>query len=115
MPAYQTTSTPQLHYLSPGDKFLLVNNAATDTGITNTIQVSVAAQPNASSKLTLVNNTNQTATVQVAAVDANANYVPLTATVTAAAGAAVVFDCVGPWVRCNYSVAPTTGSLYLCR
>jgi gamma-glutamyltranspeptidase len=115
MPAYQTTSTPQLQFISPGNKIALVNNAAVDTGITATIQVSCAAQPNASSKLTLVNNTNQTATVQVAAVDASANYVPLTATVTAAAGAAVVFDCIGPWIRASFASAPTAGSLYLCR
>lgn len=113
MPAYPAAG--QVRFLSPGNEIALVNNAAADTGITATIQVAVAAQPHATSKLTLVNNTNQTATVQVAAVDAAANYVPLTATVTAAAGAAVVFDCVGPFVRCTFGVAPTTGSLYLCR
>jgi len=112
MPAYPAHSPV---FLSLGNVVPLVNNAATDSGITATIQVSVAGQPSTTSKLTLVNNTNQTATVQVAAVDANANYVPLTASVTAAAGAAVVFDCVGPFVRCSFSVAPTTGSLYLCR
>jgi hypothetical protein len=112
MPAYPAHSPV---FISPGNIIALVNNAATDSGITATIQVSCAAQPNASSKLTLVNNTNQTATVQVAAVDANANYVPLTTSVTAAAGAAVVFDCVGPFIRCTFGTAPTTGSLYLCR
>jgi gamma-glutamyltranspeptidase len=112
MPAYPAHSPV---FLSPGNQVVLVNNAATDTGITKTIQCSVAAQPTATSKLTLVNNTNQTATVQVAAVDADASYVPLTTSITAAAGAAVIFDCVGPFVRCSFATAPTTGSLYLCR
>jgi gamma-glutamyltranspeptidase len=112
MPAYPAYSPI---FLSPGNQIVLVNSAATDTGVTKTIQCSLAAQPTATSKLMLVNNTNQTATVQVAAIDADANYVPLTATVTAAAGAAVVFDCIGPWIRASFASAPTTGSLYLCR
>lgn len=112
MPAYSTSNKVQ--FLSPGNTIALINNAATDSGVTKTLQVSIAAQPTATSKLTLINNTNQTATVQVAAVDADANYVPLTTSITAAAGAAVIFDCVGPFLRCTCT-APTTGSLYLCR
>lgn len=115
MPAYSSTTAAPAIY--PGDQVALVNNAASDSGITKTIRVSLAQVPNGET-LTLINTTGQTATVQVAASDADANYVPLSengAAITAATDTAVTFNCPTPWLRCTFGTAPTSGSLTICR
>jgi hypothetical protein len=112
MPAYSNVTPAVAIYTR--QSIALVNNAATDAGVTKTMRVAMAVEPNGNGALTLINNTNQAATVQLAAVDADGSYVPL-GTVAAAAGAATQFACNGPWVRCVFGTAPTTGSLWLTR
>lgn len=116
MPSF--SATLPVVAIATGNQILLVNNASTDSGITATTAVSMAVEPSGNNTLTLVNTTNQTATVQVAAVNTNASFVPLSnnaTAVTAVTNTAVSFTCNGPYVRCTYSVAPTTGSLTLTR
>ena len=118
MPAYSTTVPPRAIY--PGNAIALVNNGATDTGITKTAQVAFAQMPGTPNTLALHNTTTQTATVQVAWIDADANYQPLKDAdtgnaVTVATNGSVVFTCIGPWVRCVLGTAPTSGSLVLSR
>ena len=118
MPSYPGS---QVRSIYPGDSIALVNNAAVDTNVTATVQVSLAAMqglPN--NTLSLVNTTNQTATVQVAYADAAANYQPLknadtTNAITVANGSAIVFTSIGPWLRCTFASAPTSGSLVISR
>ena len=120
MPAYGTIANPPALY--PGEQQVLVNNAAVDANVTQTQQVAIpqdATDP--AGTLTVINGTNQTATVAVSAQDAGAaSYQPLTDGDTAQAIAvpaskAWVFRCRGPFLSCTYTVAPTTGSLVLCR
>jgi hypothetical protein len=118
MPAYSTTTPARAIY--PGNEIALVNNGATDTGITKTAQVAFAPMPGYANTLALVNTTTQAATVQVAGSDVDANYQALkdadTGTaITAAAGGSVQFTCIGPWIRCLMAAAPTSGSLVLSR
>lgn len=113
MPAYPSTQPRALY---PGQQVALINNAATDSGVTTTIQAAFGFSPgNVESNWLLFNTTDQTATVEVAASDANADYLQLTTSVTVAASKAVAFSCGAPWIRCTFSVAPASGSLILYR
>ena len=117
MPAYGT-STPRAIY--PGNKIALVNNAATDTGVTKSVSVAFAQMPGTPDKLALHNTTAQTATVQVSFDDVDADYQALKDAdtgnaVTVATNSSVIFTCVGPWVRCTLAAAPVAGSLVLSR
>jgi hypothetical protein len=119
MPAYITSpATQQVNALYPGNTLKLVNNAATDSGITKTLQFAVGSDPMGNYRLTLNNGTNQTATVQQAATDADANYQNYSdegTAITVSTDTAKTFYCAGPWVRCTFSSAPTTGSLTVSR
>ena len=104
MPAYSTTTPARAIY--PGNEIALVNNGATDSNITKTVQVAFAPMPGYTNTLTLANTTTQAATVQVAGSDADANYQALkdadTGTaITVATNSSVVFTCIGPWIRCT--------------
>lgn len=118
MPAYVAGNAIGL---TVGDRVVLVNNAATDSGITSTQQVALSQQEAAgSATLALHNGTNQTATVQVADVDATGNYRALTdantaEAITVATSLSIVFTCIGPFLRCNFGTAPTTGTLAITR
>lgn len=123
MPSYITSPQPiQLHALYAGNSIALVNNAATDSGITQTIQTCIPPDPSGNDTLTLVNTTNQTATVAISAADSAGagSYEPLKNAdtgnaITVAAATTITFRCRGPWLSCTFSVAPTSGSLILSR
>jgi hypothetical protein len=116
MPAFNAVPAIGLY---PGDVVVLVNNAATDSGLTYTQQVAVTdAGP-----YTLANGTNQTATVYVAAKDSpasTANYQPLTdadtgVAVTVASSSTITFTSQGHFICAHYGSSPTTGSLVIAR
>lgn len=116
MPAYSSATLPAAIY--PGNQVPLVNNADSDTGVTKTMRVSLAQVPTNPPTLTLINTTDQTAAVEVAATDTDADYVPLSengAAITAVTNTAVAFTCAGPWLRCTFTSAPASGSLTICR
>jgi hypothetical protein len=122
MPSYITNpQVSQVKALYPGDSLALVNSAATDSGITKTIQFTAGKLPGYTPVQLVFNNTsNQTATIHSAASDAEGNYQPVTNgdtgnAATVAASKSEIFTLVGPWFRCTYSTAPTTGSLIVSR
>ena len=119
MPKYAVGTAPGIY---AGDRVALVNNAATDSGVTKTQAVAVADVGGMSTDthLALHNGTNQSVTVQVGDVDADANFRALTdadtnQAITCASGSSVVFTSVGPFVRGLYGTAPTTGTLAITR
>jgi hypothetical protein len=115
MPSYPASSPISLQ---PGGQIALVNNAATDANVTTTIQVHIQQTSPAPAALMLVNTTNQSATVQVAASDAAGNYASLVenGTVdTVAAGTAVTVNSGFQWILASFQTAPVSGSLILCR
>lgn len=120
MPAYGTIANAPALY--PGEQQALVNNAANDSNVTQTQQVSIPQSvDDPAGTLTLFNSSNQTATVNVASADTGAAaYLPLTdadtaQAITVAAGKAIVFRYKGGFLMCSYATAPTTGSLILAR
>lgn len=124
MPSFlPVTTNPKAIY--PGQSITLVLNAATtDTNVTSTLQVAIGSDPQGSYRLTMVNTTNQTATVQVAPNDpvlptpAAAAYQPYQdegTAITVPASKSVSFNCFGPWVNCTFTTAPSSGSLILSR
>ena len=119
MPAYSAGNGPGIY---AGDRVVLVNNAATDTGITSTLQVALAQVGGMSTgiDLALHNGTNQAVTVQVADTDVDARYRALTEAdtaeaVTCASGSSITFTTIGPFVRGHFGTAPTTGTLAISR
>jgi len=119
MPSYITSpATQQVNALYPGNSLALVNDASKDTGVTKTIQFAVGPDPLGNYRLTLNNTTNQTATVNQAASDADANYQPYSdegTAITLATNTSKTFYCAGPWIRCSFSSAPTSGNLVVSR
>ena len=123
MPAFITANLKPVA-IYPGQSIVLINNAATDTGVTSTVQVAIGPDPMGQYRCNIVNTTNQTATVNVAPNDAilttpaSTSYEPYTdgaTAVTVAGSKAVSFNCFGPWINCSFSTAPTSGSLILSR
>ena len=117
MPSYGSL-TPRAIY--PGNNIALVNNAATDTGVTKTISVAFAKVPGYPATCSVDNTTAQTATVQTSFDDVDGDYTALKngdtgLAITVAAASSVVFTCAEPWIRCTIATAPTTGSLVLSR
>lgn len=115
MPAYQTTPTHFIAALNPGTQIPLVNNAATDAGITTTLQFAVTQSGGfTGTTLMILNTTNQDATGQFAPADVTANYVPLSGCIIPA-GSALPYNLSGGWMRFTFAAAPTTGSLVVSR
>jgi len=119
MPAYNTVPAIAL---TPGDTVALVNNAATDTGLSNTQQVHVGPSGTAAGdKLLVTNATDKDLTVQATNIaDATGNYKALkdadtTNAIVVASGASAVFSFAGGWLRFNFAVAPTSGSATISR
>jgi hypothetical protein len=125
MPSFVTNpQQTQLVTLYPGNHIALVNNAATDTGITRTMQVAIGPDPMGNYRVVITNSTNQTATPTVAPNDsvlispAAASYEPYSdeaQAITVAAGTSESFNCFGPWLSFTFGTAPTSGSLILSR
>jgi len=122
MPAYiNNPQTAQVVALYPGESLSLVNNAATDSGITKTIQFAVGPIPgNGTSTLVFVNSTNQDATLKYAANEipypgsTQPVYEPLPGG-TVSAGTALSYNMSGGWVLATFGTAPTSGSLTVSR
>jgi hypothetical protein len=112
MPAYPTAQPAALY---PGSQISLVNNAATDAGITTTEQVAIAPSIGGSGVTVMIlNTTNQQAVGQYAPADVAANYQPLSGCIVAA-GAALPYNITSGWLRFTFAVAPTSGSLIVSR
>jgi hypothetical protein len=111
MPAYiSSAQATQVRALYPGNSIALVNNASTDSGITSTIQFAVGPVPGGNPRISFVNTTNQTATLNAAASDASANYEPI-AGGTVSSGQTQILNLQGGWINASFSTAPTSGSL----
>ena len=113
MPAYNTQAMPTPKpALYTGGQYALVNNAAVDTGILATQQVSIAPhQADSATYCTVFNGTNQAVQMQAAPSDSAALYVSLGSSI--AAGALATISCAVPWVRGLFATAPTSGSLVI--
>ena len=112
MPAYPAAQPAALY---PGSQIALVNNAATDSGITTTEEF--ALNPlglGAGCTLMILNTTNQQAVGQFSPVDVAADYMPLSGCIVPA-GSALPYNLSGGWMRFTFAVAPTTGSLIVSR
>ena len=119
MPAYNASAAIAL---TPGDTVALVNNAATDAGVTATQQVHIGPSGTApGTRVHVSNTTNQSCTIQTTTVaDATGNYKALTDAETAeaivvASGADASFDPAVCWLRGDFGTAPTSGSLTIGR
>jgi hypothetical protein len=119
VPAYNTVPAIAL---TPGDSVALVNNAATDTGVTNSQQVHIGPSATASgTRVHVSNTTNQTLTVKTTAVaDSSGNYQPLTdadtaEAITVATDTDASFDPGVCWLLFNFGTAPTSGSAVIAR
>lgn len=113
MPAYGTVTTVAL---APGQKSNLM--AVGEANITKTRAVAIGAVAGVEDNVTLVNSTNQAAPVEVAAQDADANYLPLQsggAALSVPAGDAITFPYRGGFLRAHFAVAPNAGSLTILR
>ena len=119
MPAYN--ASPAIA-ITPGDTVALVNDAATDTGVTATQQVHVG--PSGTSPGTRVhvsNTTNQSCTIQTTNLaDATGNYRALTdaetdVAIVVASGSDASLDPAVCWLRGDFVTAPTSGSLTIGR
>lgn len=115
MPAYITNpQVSQVKAIYPGNTLALVNNAATDSGITKTLQFAVGPTPgNQANAMTFVNQTNQACTIYAAPADSDSAYESTGYSVASAT--ALPFNLSVCWVRCLFAIAPTTGSLTVVR
>ena len=113
MPAYN--ASPAIA-LTPGDTVALVNNAATDAGVTATQQVHIGPSGTAAGQtVNVVNTTNQDATGQIAnQADVTGDYKPASGFVVPA-GTALPYNLAMGWLRFTFVSAPTSGSLIVSR
>lgn len=122
MPAYVTKpQSQQVSALYPGDSITLVNNAASDTGITKTLQFSVGPVPgNAGNTIIFYNSTNQDAqlaysnTEVLAGGSGSSTYESLSGGIVAS-GTALPYNVAGGWICATFTTAPTSGSLIAAR
>jgi hypothetical protein len=114
MPSYVTGSNGYAGAiaLQVGDTVAVVNNAATDTGVTNSQQVNIEPTTDGTSLVGIVNNTNQSCTIYSSAVDVLASYV---STLTPVAAGAVYAGSASGFLLLHFGTAPTTGSAYIRR
>jgi hypothetical protein len=112
MPSYPASQPAALYQGAP---ITLVNNAATDSGITTTAQFAIAPPSNgAGLTIMIVNTTNQAATGQFSWLDVAGDYQPLVGCAVPAGGA-LAFNLTTGWMRFTFTVAPTSGSLVVSR
>jgi hypothetical protein len=98
--------------LYTGNQYALVNNAASDSGITATQQVAIAPhQADSATYCMVFNGTNQAVQMQAAPSDSAALYQSLGSSI--AAGALEEISCAVPWIRGLFATAPTSGSLVI--
>jgi len=110
MGLYAAGTAPGMY---PGDTVVLSNASLGGANATQAVApcVSIAGAP---ANLTIVNKSAATLTVQTAAVDADANYVPLQG-ITVPANSAVPFSTTSPFVRVLPASDPGTGVITICR
>lgn len=114
MPAFATSGTMTAVY--PGDTFYCVNNAATDAGITKTLQFAIGPNADGSSvPLTIVNTTNQNATGQASADPFTDGSYQNDSGMLVSAGAALQYNLSSGFFRFTFASAPTSGSLIVQR
>jgi hypothetical protein len=112
MPAYPISQPAALY---PGSQIALVNNAATDSGITTTAQFALLPGMNGTGvTLMILNATNHDAQGQFAPTDTAGNYQNLSGCIVPA-GTALPYNLSGGWMRFTFAVAPTSGSLIVSR
>src|SRR5271155_609585 len=117
MPAYiNNPQAVQVTALYKGNAKTLVNNAATDSAITKTIQFAVGPEPGSGSvTLTVYNQTNQQATGEWTPSEnyspsvTQPTYEPLSGCIVPA-GSTLPYNLSGGWVCFTFATAPTTGS-----
>jgi hypothetical protein len=112
MPSYGASQTAELYQGAP---ISVVNNAATDSGITTSQALAVAPPPNgAGLTVMIVNTTNQQATGQFAFQDTAADYQNLSGCIVPP-GASLAYNLSTGWLRFTFAIAPTSGSLVVSR
>lgn len=104
--------------LGVGEQQQLVNGTLGAAAYTSPA-VAIGRDASGFDLVTLFNNTNQTATVQVSPTDTDAGFTPLTdsesaTAITVAAGVAGIFRCIAPFLRLSF-VADTTGTATVTR
>jgi hypothetical protein len=118
MPSYITSPQPvQLTALYPGDRKYCVNNAATDSGVTTTVQFAVGPTPgNGTVTLMIVNSTNQQAQGQYSPDDSkgSTSYEPLSGCIIPPASS-LAYNLQGGWMNFTFGTAPTSGNLVVTR
>ena len=122
MPAYITKpQAQQVNALYKGNSIALVNNASTDSNVTNTLQCAIAPEPGVGGVTVMATNTtNQQATGQWAPSEVLAGgagtetYEALSGFVVPA-GSSLAYNLSGGWLRFNFGTAPTSGSLIVAR
>lgn len=118
MPSYITSPQPvQLTALYPGDRKYCVNNAATDSGVTTTVQFAVGPQGNQTGcTVMIVNTTNQQAQGQYSPDDSkgSTSYEPLSGCIVPA-GSTLAYNLSGGWMNFTFGTAPTSGNLVVTR
>lgn len=123
MPAYNAAlAGKQAIEIGPGQQLALINAVDAAAGnVKTTAPVSLGPTAGFTPTLTLINTTDQTATVAVAAADtSSADYKALTnadtnQAITVATNKAATFTCAAPLLLCTYATAPASGQLTLCR
>jgi hypothetical protein len=110
MGLYAAGTAPGMY---PGDTVVLSNASLGGANATQAVAPcgSIGGNP---INLTIVNQSAATLTVQTAAVDANANYEPLSG-VTVPATSSVSFSTTAPFVRVLPGSDPGTGVITICR
>ena len=113
MPTYN--ASPAIA-LTPGDTVALVNNAATDSGVTATQQVHVGPSGTAAGQtVNVVNTTNQDATGEISNLaDVAGDYKNASGFVVPS-GTALPYNMAPGWLRFTFGTAPTSGSLVVSR
>ena len=100
--------------LSVGTQATLVTSSGTGAGAATSKAVVIAREPGTFGMLSVFNSTDQNATLQISAADADAGF--LDTSLTVASGDAAEFNSViGPFVRFLFAAATTTGSLIVAR
>ena len=113
MPSYNAQPVRALY---PGETIALVNNAATDSGITTTQQFAIGPNPvQGTNTINFINTTNQDAQGEISPDDLSAgSYAPASGLVVAA-GSSFPWNQAGNFVRFTFASAPTSGSLTAAR
>ena len=112
MPAYNTAPVAALY---PGTPIAVVNNAASDSGISTTQQLAIAPPINGSGLTIMISNTtNQQATGEFSWHDVAADYQDLSGCIIPA-GSVLAYNLATGWLRFTFATPPSSGSLIVSR